>query len=418
MSDVQVLEGGRRYRPGGCVELGCSSPAGTFGVTRLDGKTRVVWHYSANDEARTFEIRYALRGVAVAYGDVVDVNLQVWGDEWDEGLGRLTATLTAPGKVVRAWGHPVYVRGDVQLAGNRVLLRALDVPAHQFVELRALIPRSAFTSTAGMRDRSGPGAREDHGRGARATPPRTSATTTASTTRRRIPWLYVVYVLLLGLVPALLVVLLVYVIFGRELSTRLRPRVRAGAAHGHGAGARADAAAAGRRGRVVRVHGDAVRPHPPRRLHREARDDRALDLGRPAHRSRSPTSRSRPATPSRSCGRGSARSPTWSRASSAARPCASPTSATASRPDRTVMSGRFTRFKQDVSAEATKRRWFVSWGLAAADRRARRVRRDRGAALLPRDRRLAVGLPALERRRAARARGRGGRSTRWSSSAR
>ena len=36
---------------------------------------------------RTFEIRYALRGVAVAYDDVVDVNLKVWGDEWDVGLG-------------------------------------------------------------------------------------------------------------------------------------------------------------------------------------------------------------------------------------------------------------------------------------------------------------------------------------------
>ena len=61
----------------------------------------------AADEARTFEIRYTLRGLAVAYDDVVDVNLKVWGDEWKVGLGKLTATLDAPGKVVRAWGHPV-----------------------------------------------------------------------------------------------------------------------------------------------------------------------------------------------------------------------------------------------------------------------------------------------------------------------
>ena len=30
ISDVQVLEGQTAYRPGGCAELGCSSPAGTF----------------------------------------------------------------------------------------------------------------------------------------------------------------------------------------------------------------------------------------------------------------------------------------------------------------------------------------------------------------------------------------------------
>ena len=35
------------------------------------------------------------------------MNLKVWGDEWDVGLGKLTATMDAPGKVVRAWGHPV-----------------------------------------------------------------------------------------------------------------------------------------------------------------------------------------------------------------------------------------------------------------------------------------------------------------------
>ena len=45
---------------------------------------------------------------------------------------------------------------------------------------------------------------------------------------------------------------------------RLRPRVRAGAADRYRAGARADPAGAGRRRRLVRVHGDAVRPDPPR----------------------------------------------------------------------------------------------------------------------------------------------------------
>ena len=191
VGDVPVLEGGRRYRLGRLhrARLLDARPARSASK-RLDGKTRIVWHYSANDEARTFEIRYALRGVAVAYDDVVDVNLQVWGDEWKVGLGRLTATLTAPGKVVRAWGHPVYVRGDVQLAGNRVLLRALDVPAHQFVELRALIPRSAFTSTAGMRVATGTGlakiaaAERGRRRRVRARPRPHRAT------RSRIRWLY------------------------------------------------------------------------------------------------------------------------------------------------------------------------------------------------------------------------------------
>ena len=49
------------------------------------------------------------------------------------------------------------MRGDVTLDGRRANLRALDIPAGQFVELRTLIPRRVFTSTAGMQVESGPG---------------------------------------------------------------------------------------------------------------------------------------------------------------------------------------------------------------------------------------------------------------------
>ena len=48
---------------------------------------RIVWHYRASDERRTFTISYRFRGLAVAYDDVVDVNLRVWGDHWPVGLG-------------------------------------------------------------------------------------------------------------------------------------------------------------------------------------------------------------------------------------------------------------------------------------------------------------------------------------------
>ena len=43
-------------------------------------------------------------------------------------LDRLTATEVAPGRVLKAWGHPVYVRGDVQLLGTKVLLRGSTCP--------------------------------------------------------------------------------------------------------------------------------------------------------------------------------------------------------------------------------------------------------------------------------------------------
>ncbi len=218
VANVTVRENGRVYRPGGCTELGCIDAPGTFGVADLGGRTRIVWHYAATDEVRTFDVRYTLRGLAVAYDDVVDVNLQVWGDEWEERLGRLTATLEAPGKVLRAWGHPVYVRGDVQLAGDRALLRALDVPAGQFVELRALIPRSAFAATDGMRVVAGNGLDRISGE-EQADAAQFEQDADRIEEAKRHPLRYGLYVLLLGLLPALAVVGAVFWLYGRELQT-------------------------------------------------------------------------------------------------------------------------------------------------------------------------------------------------------
>ena len=94
------------YRPGGCTELGCIDAPGTYGVADLGGRVRIVWHYSAADEVRTFQIRYTLRGLAVAYDDVVDVNLRVWGDEWKERLGTADRVLVAPGKIAAPGDTP------------------------------------------------------------------------------------------------------------------------------------------------------------------------------------------------------------------------------------------------------------------------------------------------------------------------
>ncbi len=218
LTDLVVLEGGKPYAPGACIELGCDDVAGSFGVTRVGDDARVVWHYRATDEERTFEVRYRLRGVAVAYDDVVDVNLKVWGDEWPVGLSQLVAVTAGPGKVAKSWGHPVWVRGDVELRANASLLRALGVPSGQWVEQRTLYPRSAFTSTTGMRVVQGKGL-------AKIVAEEQADAAAYERDKERIddavahPGRSALIVLLLGVLPALAVVAAVYWRFGRELDT-------------------------------------------------------------------------------------------------------------------------------------------------------------------------------------------------------
>ena len=159
ISDVSVEENGLRYAPGASAELGSSGVPNTFGETPIDRGHRIVWHFQAFNELRTFTVGYRLSNLAIAFDDVVDVDLNVWGDQWDQTLQQLTAELTLPGPASgpswRVWGHPVSVRGDVTRGPDSALLRAVDIPPKQFVELRAVFPRSLLTSTGGAKVRRG-----------------------------------------------------------------------------------------------------------------------------------------------------------------------------------------------------------------------------------------------------------------------
>jgi Predicted membrane protein (DUF2207) N-terminal domain len=136
---IRVAEGDALYAPGASAELGSSGSPGTFGVARLGDRVRIVWHYNALSEDRTFTVAYRFKGLAVAYDDVVDVNFRVWGDQWPVGLTRLNAAMWLPrptviGPSYRVWGAPEYVRGAVARRPTRATLLALDIPAQQFVE--------------------------------------------------------------------------------------------------------------------------------------------------------------------------------------------------------------------------------------------------------------------------------------------
>ncbi|HEY4607132.1 MAG TPA: DUF2207 domain-containing protein, partial [Acidimicrobiia bacterium] len=155
VDEVTVRDETVAYQPGGCTQLGCSSPPGSYGVEQNGGFVRIVWHHASSNEQRTFEISYVMTGLARAYDDVVDVNLQVWGDQWDVGLDRLHATMGLPDGAatgdVLVFGHPYGVEGSTELGEDGVSpsLEATGIPAYQFVELRVIFPREMLTSTDG-----------------------------------------------------------------------------------------------------------------------------------------------------------------------------------------------------------------------------------------------------------------------------
>ena len=91
---IQVSENGKIFTRGGSTELGSIDTPATFNYDLSSKKVRIVWHFDAAGEARTFTVAYRFRGLAVAYDDVVDVNLRVWGSNWSSR--RAARTRRAP----------------------------------------------------------------------------------------------------------------------------------------------------------------------------------------------------------------------------------------------------------------------------------------------------------------------------------
>jgi uncharacterized membrane protein len=214
MRDVAVSEGSAVYQGGACTDLGCEAPAGTFGVRDLGGLARIVWHYEAADEARTFEIRYTIEGLANIYDDYVDVYLQVWGPEWEVGLDRLSATMAIPAGAtegdVYVWGHPATVGGRTELgeSGVEPRLEASGIPPGQFVEFRVAFPRPLLLGSEGGTTLPGNGLPfilQQEEQTAQA------ADEQAARIRNAVIWGAAA-----AIVPGLAAALVVYILYGRE----------------------------------------------------------------------------------------------------------------------------------------------------------------------------------------------------------
>ena len=367
---VAVCEGGRRYRPAAAP----SSAAATRRHIRRDaGRRRRPRRLALPRERRAAHVpvAYRFRGLAVAYDDVVDVNLKVWGDEWKERLGRLTATFSrAPGRVLRAWGHPVYVRGDVDSspAGARSCARSTSRAASSWSCARSS-PAAALTSTAARRSsrarrsakivaeeredagvvRARPGAdrRGAHHPCAHAAPARP-----ARARCRRSP--------LVGVV---------WWFFGRERTAGYDREYEQEPPAETRARARAAAARAGRRRRLARVHRDAVRPDPPRSLQGRAGHDAAADLGRAAARGRRRPGAGARATRGASSRTSSGPSPRWST------PCSRDGADRLSRfrerieEDRTTNASASRRSRSESAKAIGGAAWFVARACRARRRR-------------------------------------------------
>ena len=221
VSGVQVSEAGEPYSPGGNTTLGSNDAAGTFGAERLSRGLRIVWHYVQDGGERTFTLRYRLRGVVTAYDDAVEVAPQVWGNQWESGLGHLDASVRAAGPLpgTRGWVEPPWLDHSVSVTRGTVRAEVADIPGKRGVILRVLYPPAALAPGA-------PYAKHVHEGILAATVAREQAAADRAARDRRDledtlhhPWAWILAAIAVAIVPAALLGWLAYRRFGREHAT-------------------------------------------------------------------------------------------------------------------------------------------------------------------------------------------------------
>ena len=234
IDDVAVLGGRPRVRARAPRGARLLRAPGTFGVTRRERRVpdRLALLRRSTSSGRS-RSPTGSSGLAVAYDDVVDVNLKVWGDEWEQRLGKLTATLTAPGPraSARAGATPSRCSGDVTIDRRRGRSSARWTSRRTSSSSSARVfPRGACSRRPAARRCEGQ--RASRGSSPRRRPTRPPSSTTRSKIHDAIDHLRRTLLLLAcsRLVPALAVVCFAYWSLRARAQDGLRPRVRAGAA--------------------------------------------------------------------------------------------------------------------------------------------------------------------------------------------
>ncbi len=141
ISDVvefKVSENGKFY------ERNASENPGTYTFANFEDRIEAKWHFSAQNETRTFVLSFKVLDAVKVYNDVAELYYKFIGSGWERKTGEVKVEVILPESIskenIRAWAHgPLW--GTVRIGDDgRVFLDVNDLPAGKFWEGRILFP--------------------------------------------------------------------------------------------------------------------------------------------------------------------------------------------------------------------------------------------------------------------------------------
>ena len=93
----------------------------------------------------TVHISYDMSGVVTLFNDVGGLQYKLWGEEWDVGVGSLSAIVNLPGDSGNTYYlNPQEYNESSSLNGNTITAQTTSIPEGEFYELLVLMPLDDF----------------------------------------------------------------------------------------------------------------------------------------------------------------------------------------------------------------------------------------------------------------------------------
>ena len=140
ISEFSLSEGGRAFTSA------VADAPGTYRLETSAEEMYVRWNYDAEDESRSFTLRYRVSDAVDVHADVAELYYQFIGEINPQPIGGVEVRLTLPQTggfdEVRAWAHgPLHGLVTPQPSG-RVTFNVAPLPAGQMWEARVTFPRA------------------------------------------------------------------------------------------------------------------------------------------------------------------------------------------------------------------------------------------------------------------------------------
>lgn len=119
-----------------------------FEFTKDKKEYKITWNYKANNDIKTFRIKYKISKGLKVYEDVVEFYWKVWGSAWDKSLPALWVEVNLPSQIVNVqdinyWLHPK-IEGKIGVKNDQsgIIAYAGNIPSKHWVEVRLVFPKS------------------------------------------------------------------------------------------------------------------------------------------------------------------------------------------------------------------------------------------------------------------------------------